>query len=168
MHISESLQPKMKITFIILLILITTNISYSQKLSLKDLQYIYKQGSESANNYLVKKGFNFYRRKSNELTDITSYIGKNQTFVIIYADLIKYQFHNSLIYTSIREECIKNGYRLVNEVTFTPEGSGLTFIFSKGKTSIYLSQINLIDKTKYIITYCEPFPLTEQQFYMNW
>lgn len=85
---------KMKTTFIFLFVIVTFHISYSQKLSLKDLQYIYKHESESANYYLIKKGFNFYRRKSNELTDITSYIGKNQTFLIIYADIIKYQFQD--------------------------------------------------------------------------
>lgn len=151
------------------LFLIISNLSYSQKLTLVDLKYIYEQNTESTNNYLLKKGFNFFRRKSNELTTITSYSGKNQTFVIQYGGLCKYQFYDSKIYTSIRDECIKNGFRLVDETTETPEDSGLTFIFVKGKSCIYFSSINILNKTKYIISYCgDPYPGTDELFHMGY
>lgn len=155
----------MKKILLLFSLFIVSNLSFSQKLKLVDLKYIYEHNNESTNNYRIKKGFNFYLRKNNELTDITTYSGENQTFVIKYDDLCKYVFYDSKIYSSIREESKKNGFRYVREMTDTPEGSGLTFIFEKGGRNLYFSSINKFNKTKYIISYSGDSPRTHYSFY---
>lgn len=153
-------------TYITLFFILTINYSsFSQKLKLSDLKYIFQHNTESVNYYLTKKGFHFYLRKENEMFTTTIYNGENQSRVIKYDDLCKYNFYDSKIYTSILNECKKNGFKWVKEDKETPEGDGITFIYAKNGRCIYFSSINTSNKTKYIITYCIPFPGIQYQFH---
>lgn len=146
---------KILITFSFIIISI---FSYSQKLNFYDLRYIYEHEIESTDNYLLKKGFDFFKRENDDKYPSSQYIGKNKTYIIKYCDnsfcgFAWYQFYESSIYTSIKEECKKNGYKLLRSETEPLEGSGLNYVYTNGKNKIQFSSSNNNNTTKYFITF---------------
>jgi hypothetical protein len=149
----------MKKILITFSLIIVSLFSYSQKLNFYDLKYIYEHNIESVDNFLLKKGFDFYKRELEEkYPSSTQYIGKNNTYIIKHCDdsfcgFSWYQFYESSIYTSIREECKKIGYKLLKTETDPIEGSGLTYVYTNGKSKIEFSSSNENNTSKYYITF---------------
>jgi hypothetical protein len=138
--------------------IIISTLSYCQILNFNDLKYIYEHDIESTEDYLLKKGFDFFKRENEDPTPSNQFIGKNNTYIVKQCDdsfcgFSWYQFYESKIYTSIREECKKNGYKLIKTETDPLEGSGLTYIYTDGKSKIEFSSMYKNNTTKYFITF---------------
>ncbi len=143
------------------LILTISNFSYSQKLKFQDLKFIYEHDIETVDNYLLNKGFDFYKREKDESQDIrysNQYISKNRTFIVKNGDdsnegFSWYQFYDRSIYLSIKEECKKNGYRLLSTEPIPLNESSLNYTYTNGKRKIQFNSSFEQNTTKYFITF---------------
>jgi hypothetical protein len=142
----------------ILTLFTLTNFSYSQKIKLNDLKFIYEHDIETVDDYLLKKGFDFYSRQKGEDSPMSTYKDVNSTYISktsdeSYSGLTMYQFYDSKIYTSIREECKKLGFKLIRTDTDPIEGLGLNYIYSDGKRRLKFSSRNKLNFSTYYIFY---------------
>lgn len=164
----------MKIIFTLFLILTFSNFSYSQKLNLNDLKYVYEHDIESVDYYLLKKGFEFYNREKEDESLYPSgykgiirysnqYMGKNRSYIIKDGDesnegLSFYQFYDKSIYISIREECKKIGYKLLSTESVPLDDSSLKYIYTNGKREIEFSSSYSQNTTIYFISFSKYYP----------
>ena len=150
----------MKKIIITLYFIIISTLSYSQKLNFYDLKYIYENNIESVDDYLTKKGFSFYGREKDDNYEYPNnkYIGKNKTYIMKYCDESNcgfswYQLYDSRTYISIKEECKKNGYKLIKTESIPLDDSGLNYVYTNGKRKIQFSSSFSNNTTKYFIEF---------------
>lgn len=155
----------MRIYLSTLFFLLISNLGYSQKLNLNDLKYIYEHDIELADTYLIKKGFDFYKRENEKNNECPAsfYIGKNKTYISKQCDepnkgMSWYQIYDSKIYNSIKEECKKNGYKFLKTWTSELEGHSLYYEYTNRKTTITFSSNFEKNTTKYFISYTKVYP----------
>ena len=151
------------INLTLIFICIFSNLSFSQKLNLNDLKFVYEHHIESVDSYLLKKGFNFYKREIDEGESQNVYTSKNQTYIIKHTDepntgMSWYQLYDSNIYNSIKDECKKNGYIFSKTWKNEIPGHNLNYVYTNNKLKVTFSSLYEQNITKYFISLTKVYP----------
>ena len=151
--------------YLFFLTLLSINTLNAQSLNFNDIKYIYLNDVEKSEDYISKKGFEFYlsEKEKNGFDSFTNWAckrnnfdNKSKAFVIKSCfkpkcGFVWYQFHDIRIYNAIKGYCKKNGFKLIN--TTTDETGFINHTFTDLKFRIkFSSGLNSEGFNEYFIT----------------
>ena len=145
-----------KIMMVCLIFVFTSNLCFSQKLNYFDLKYLFEHSVDEANDYIIKKGFEFHKTESEEdginktMTwsfERDTYTDRAKSFIAKYkfeanTGFIWYQLDDIKTVDQIKTYCKSIGFKLINSeidlfgsLCSTYESSAFTIQFCSGRDS---------------------------------
>ncbi len=152
---------------ICLICFFTSNLSFSQKLNYFDLKYLFEHSVDEANDYIIKKGFEFHKTETEEngidktMTwsfERDTYTDRAISFIYKYkfeanTGFIYYQLDDVKTVDQIKTYCKSIGFKLINSEIDQFGNLCSTYKNSKFKLQFCSGLDSKSNKNNYSITF---------------